>query len=289
MSARAASVLRRRVVVAVLLLVSLAMLTVYFRESSNGSLHSVQSAGASVLHPFEVAANRVAQPFRDLGGWIGGLSTTRADNQKLKEQNAKYQAELAELQVVLRENAQLRAALGYVGSNSYPQDYNDLPTSVLAQAPGQFDQRVVVGVGRSNGVRLNDPVVSTTGFLVGTVTRVFSSAAQVKLITDETSFVSVLDPKTGAAGILRHNDPGSSIILDSVPKSATVNAGDRLVTSGWKQGALTSIFPRGIPVGTVQGVNQTDIDPYKQIEVSPYVDLSNLSSMIVLVRKKAGS
>ena len=27
------------------------------------------------------------------------------------------------------------------------QDYNDLPTSVLAQAPGQFDQRVVVGVG----------------------------------------------------------------------------------------------------------------------------------------------
>jgi rod shape-determining protein MreC len=289
MSARAASVLRRRVVVAVLVLVSLAMLTVYFRESSNGSLHSVQSAGASVLHPFEVAANRVAQPFRDLGGWIGGLSSSRDENRKLKAQNAKYQAELAELQVVLRENAQLRAALGYVGSNSYPQDYNDLPTTVLAQPPGQFDQRVVVGVGRSNGVRVNDPVVSTTGYLVGTITRVFSSAAQVKLITDETSFVSVLDPKTGAAGILRHNDPGSSIILDSVPKSATVNAGDRLVTAGWKQGNLTSIFPRGIPVGTVQGVNQTDIDPYKQIEVAPYVDFGNLSSMIVLVKKKAGS
>ncbi|HEX3453363.1 MAG TPA: rod shape-determining protein MreC [Gaiellaceae bacterium] len=289
MSARAASVLRRRVVVAVLVIVSLAMLTVYFRESSTGSLHSVQSAGASVLHPFEVAANRVAQPFRDLGGWIGGLSTTRSENRKLKEQNAKYQAQLAELQVVLRENSQLRAALGYVGSNSYPQDYNDLPTSVLSQAPGQFDQRVVVGVGRNNGVRLNDPVVSTTGFLVGTVTRVFSNASQVKLITDETSFVSVLDPKTGAAGILRHNDPGSSIILDQVPKSATVNAGDRLVTAGWKQGPLTSIFPRGIPVGTVQGVNQTDIDPYKQIEVSPYVDFGNLSSMIVLVKKKAGS
>ncbi len=289
MSARASSVLRRRVVVAVLVLVSLAMLTVYFRESSNGSLHSVQSAGASVLHPFEVAANRVAQPFRDLAGWVGGLSTARNENRKLKDENAKYQSEAAQNQILMQENAALRKEVHYLGGSTYPQDYDNLTTSVLAQAPGQFDQRVVVGVGGNNGVHVNDPVVSTTGFLVGTVTRVFSNASQVKLITDETSFVSVKDARTGAAGILRHNDPGSSIILDSVPKSATVNAGDRLVTAGWKQGPLTSIFPRGIPVGTVQGVNQTDIDPYKQIEVSPYVDFGNLSSMIVLVKKKAGS
>jgi rod shape-determining protein MreC len=289
MSARAASVLRRRVVVAVLVVVSLAMLTVYFRESSNGSLHSVQSAGASVLHPFEVAANRVAQPFRDLGGWIGGLSSSRDENRKLRSENAKYQAQLAELQVVLRENADLRAALGYVGGNTYPQDYRNLPTSVVAQAPGQFDQRVVVGVGRDHGVHVNDPVVSNTGFLVGTIIRVSASSSQVKLITDETSFVSVEDAKTGASGILRHNDPGSSIIFDQVAKSDVVNPGDRLVTSGWKQGTLTSIFPRGIPVGTVAAVNQTDIDPYKQIEVQPFVDFGNLSSMIVLEKKKAGS
>ena len=69
--------LRRRVVVAVLVLVSLALLTVYFRESSGGGLHSLQSAGATVLRPFEVAANRVAQPFRDAAGWVGGLSTPR--------------------------------------------------------------------------------------------------------------------------------------------------------------------------------------------------------------------
>ena len=49
--------LRRRLVVAVLVLVSLALLTVYFRESSGGGLHSLQSTGASVLRPFEVAAS----------------------------------------------------------------------------------------------------------------------------------------------------------------------------------------------------------------------------------------
>jgi rod shape-determining protein MreC len=288
MSSRAASVLRRRVVVAVLVLVSLAMLTVYFRESSNGSLHSLQSAGASVLNPFEVAANRVAQPFRDAVGWIGGLSNARSENRTLKAENARYQQQLSEFQNVLRENADLRAITHYVGGPSFPQDYDYLPTSIIAQAPGQFDQRVVVAVGRGNGVALNDPVVSPTGFLAGVVTRVFANSSQVKLITDETSFVSVVDPKTGAAGILRHNDPGSSIILDQVPKSAVVNPGDRLVTAGWKQGGLTSIFPLGIPVGTVASVNQTDIDPYKQIEVKPRVDFGNLRSMVVLVKKEHG-
>ena len=109
----------------------------------------------------------------------------------------------------------------------------------------------------------------------------------MRLITDETSAVSVIDPKTGASGILRHNDPGSSIILDQVPKSDVVNEGDPLVTAGWKSGPLTSIFPRGIPVGTVSSVNQTDIDPYKQIEVKPLVDFGGLRSMIVLARKAA--
>ena len=40
--------------------VSLAMLTVYFREAESGPMHSVQGATASVLHPFQVGAERVA-------------------------------------------------------------------------------------------------------------------------------------------------------------------------------------------------------------------------------------
>ena len=54
-----------------LVIASLALLSVYFRESSSGTLHDVQDAGASVIHPFQVAAERVAQPFEDLYGWAG--------------------------------------------------------------------------------------------------------------------------------------------------------------------------------------------------------------------------
>jgi rod shape-determining protein MreC len=276
-------------VVAVLVLVSLALLTVYFRESSGGSLHSMQSTGASILKPFEVAANRVAQPFRDAAGWIGGLNNTHNDVKKLRMKLDKLNGIRSSYDALLLENRDLKAMLHYVRGSSFPQDYTYLPTAILSQPPGQFDQRVVVGVGRSDGVTVNSPVVSPNGFLVGLVSVVNASSSQVKLITDETSAVSIIDAKTGAAGILRHNDPGSSIILDNVPKADVVNQGDALVTAGWKSGDLTSIFPRGIPVGTVTGVNQTDIDPYKAIQVNLRVDFGSLRNLIVLVKKTAAA
>ena len=47
------------------MLLSLVLITVYFRERAGGGLHDVQGTGATVLRPFEVAANRVAAPFLD--------------------------------------------------------------------------------------------------------------------------------------------------------------------------------------------------------------------------------
>jgi rod shape-determining protein MreC len=284
-SSRASSVLRRRLVVAVLVLVSLALLTVYFRESSGGGLHSLQSTGASVLKPFETAANRVAQPFRDAAGWLGSVTTTSRDNRKLRKELQEQQVDTARYQALQQENRDLRAITNYIGGPSLPRDYTPLPTAILSQPPEQFDQRVVVGVGRNEGVLPNDPVVSPTGVLVGVTTTVGASTANVKLITDETSAVSVVDAKTGAWGILHHDDPSTAIVVDNVPKAAVVNEGDRLVTAGWKSGALTSVFPRGIPVGTVKSVNQTDIYQDKQIEITPLVDFGSLRSMIVLVKK----
>lgn len=268
---------------AVLVLVSLALLTVYFRESSGGGLHSLQSTGSSVLRPFEVAANRVAQPFRDAAGWIGGLSGARADNKKLRRDLAKARAELIQAQAASQENLLLKKLLRYRESASFPQNFRPLTASVIVLPPGQFDQRLVVGVGRADGVQLDDPVVTDAG-LVGHVTRVYTGVAQVTLITDESSFVSVLDLTTGASGLLRHSDSASSVIMDNVPKKDQVEPGDKIITAGWHTPGLSSIYPRGIPVGFVSSVNQTDIDPNKQIEVTPFVDFGGLRYMFVLVK-----
>ena len=59
-----------------------------------------------------------------------------------------------------------------------------------------------------------------------------------------------------------------------------------IITAGSPgKGLLPSVFPRGVLIGTVSSVNQTDTDLFKQIQVAPFVDLGSLQSVTVLVPK----
>ncbi len=87
LSSRSTSALRRRIVLGTLVLLALALITVSFRESSDGPLHDAQGAVASALQPFEVAVERVARPFRDAYGWTKDLFNARSENEELKAEN----------------------------------------------------------------------------------------------------------------------------------------------------------------------------------------------------------
>jgi rod shape-determining protein MreC len=282
-STRANAVVRRRAVVGTLVFLSLALVTVYFRESDGGVLHSAQSTGSSVLRPFEVAADRVASPFQDAAGWFGGLLHAKSDNKKLRRQLDQLRAQAILNQSALRENAQLKQALHYLESPKYPQDYNPVTARVIARSPGEFGQQIVVSAGKNNGISKHDAVVTADG-LVGEVTKVASNVAQVTLLTDETSAASALDIATNASGIAQRGISGS-LTVDRVTKDQVVNRGDVLVTSGWRSGDLSSLYPRGIPICLVTEVGQSDTDLYKQIQCEPFAHFSTLEAVIVLVRK----
>src|SRR4029077_14706351 len=144
-SARSSAVVRRRLVVAILSVVSLALVTVYFREADGGFLHNVQSSGASVLRPFEVGAERVARPFRDAAGWFGSLIHARDENKKLRQERDQARQQAILNQSAVRENAQLKAILGYLDSPRFPKDYRPVTTRVIGRPGRQFADQIVVG------------------------------------------------------------------------------------------------------------------------------------------------
>jgi rod shape-determining protein MreC len=275
--------MRRRLVVGILCVLSLALVTVYFRESDGGFLHGLQSTGASVLRPFEVAADRVASPFEDASSWFGGLLHAKSDNKKLRKEVDQLRAQQIINLVALRENAQLKRLLKYLESPRYPQDYRPVVARVIARAPTQFAQQIVVSAGQNQGISKHDAVVTAEG-LVGEVTKVASNVAQVTLLSDDSSAVSVLDIKTNASGIAQQGI-SDSLTVDQVTKDQRVNRGDVLVTAGWRSGDLSSLYPRGIQVCQVSQVGQSDTDLYKQIQCDPFVHFSTLEAVIVLVRK----
>jgi rod shape-determining protein MreC len=284
LSSRSATALKRRIVAGVLVLLSIVLITIYFREPAGGGLHGVQSAGATVLRPFEVGADRVARPFRDAYGWFAGLIHAKSENAKLRAQVDQLRQQVIQNANAFEENQDLRRQLKYVGLPQFPQDYRPVTTSVFSRPPSEFVQQVGIAAGSSSGIRVNDPVVTADG-LVGLVTQVAHSTAEVTLLTDPNLKVSAADPYTKATGMVGHGQGRDTLSLDRVDKSQSLKENDPIVTQGFKVGDLSSLYPPGILIGFVSGASQSEVDLYWQAQVSPSVHFDSLSNVIVLVPK----
>jgi len=278
------STLRRRVIVGVLVFLSLVLITISFRAGSGGPVHSVEGAGATVLRPFEVAAERVARPFRDVYGYFAGLVHVRRENSHLKQQvNELRQKELLG-QSALEQNRALRNQLKFIDSPRFPVDYAPVNTRIISWA-SEFEQQVVIAAGSDSGIKQDTPIVTNYG-LVGRVTDITGSSAQVTLLTDENSAVPARDQTTGAIGLVRHGQGENSLLLDFVRKESNVQEGDVIVTAGTRSKQYPSLFPGGIAIGVVTSVGQSDTALYKQIQIDPYVDFSALDAVTALITHK---
>ncbi len=280
------SALKRRIIVGGLVLLSLVLITVSFRSSA---LDGVQGTAAGVLRPFEVAADRVSRPFRDAVGWTHGLINAKNENKKLRVKVELLRQQVIQDETAVQENVQLRAQVHYHGPPSI-RDFNKVGAAILTNPQSPIDQSVTIATGSNSGVAAGNVVIDpSTGGLVGTVDRVWSSVARVTLLTDGQSAVTATDlTYPSAIGVITRGGGGSDVlVLDSVSKSAYVGIGDTVITAGTLgKSLLPSKFPRGIPIGSVSSWLNNDVNPFKNIQVAPLVNFSSLQSVIVLVPKR---
>ena len=266
------------------MLLSLVLITISFRSGSGGAVNRIEGAGATVLRPFEVAAERVARPFRDVYGYFAGLVHVKRENSRLKQQVNELRQKELQAQSAQEQNRVLKDQLKFVDSPQFPKDYLPVNTRIISWA-SEFEQQVVIAAGSDRGIKQDTPIVTNYG-LVGRVTDVTGSAAQVTLLTDENSAVAALDQTTSATGLVRHGQGQGSLLLDFVGKEANVQKGDVIVTAGKQSKQYPSLFPGGIPIGVVTSVGQSDTALYKQIQVDPYVDFSALDAVTALITHK---
>jgi rod shape-determining protein MreC len=280
---------RRRAVLAVLVGAALVLLTVYFGESGGGALHGVQRGVQGVLSPIEKGASTAAKPFRDLFNFVGDAFDAKSQNKKLKKQLAQTRMQLAAAQTAVRENEQLRAMVGLSRRPGFPQGTQPVTARVIARSPTDWYSTIQVDKGRSDGVRVDQPVITGDG-LLGKVSEASSSSATVTLVTDGSMSESAQIMPNGANGLVRPavGDP-NDLQLDYVQKGRSISKGQIVVTSGFRSGRLESLYPRGIPIGTVRSVNPNEIQTYARVHITPFADFRRVDYVQVLTARAAGT
>ena len=282
---KARSTLIRRTVVVVLVLLALALLTISFRSPTSGALHSVQGAGATALRPFQIAATRVAQPFRDAYDYVDGLANAKAENAQLKKQNAQLRLAAQVAAAKLAKYPAYEKLLRLEQGPAFPRGFRPVNASVISFPGGPFTHQITISAGSSSGLRINTPVVSGDG-LVGRVTNVAPDSAVVTLLTDQDSFVSARDLHTRVRGMVQAGSAAGTLQLSEVPKQFSVKEGDQIVTDGTRNARYPDIYPYGIPIGRVASVGVTDTATFLQVQVQPFANFGSLDAVAALVPTK---
>jgi rod shape-determining protein MreC len=268
----------RPILLAVLVIASLLVTTLWYREGDVGPMHVMRRGVLAVSAPFASAGTWLTTPFRLLGNWVSGSSVDRAAYEALQKQNIDLKQQLAALQEAKLENERIRALVAFAETNSL----KNVGARVIERPTDSWSGTVVIDRGTIAGVATGDPVIAAGG-LVGQVIEVSPLASKVRLITDANSGVSVIVQRTRANGVVRGSLDGT-LRLDFVDKATTPTRGDVLVTSG-----LGGVYPKEIVVGEVTDVSSPQADLYPEVLVSSRVAIDHIEEVLVLIGLQASA
>ncbi len=153
--------------------------------------------------------------------------------------------------------------------------------AVLYESRDRFSHKIVLHVGADHGVRTGNPVIDDVG-VVGQVTRVFKTTAEVTLLTDKDQSIPIQIVRNGLRGVAFGGaDPGT-LDLRFMAANADVVNGDVAVTSG-----LDGLYPPGLPVGRVALLERAAKDQFARIVMTPSAGVENHTQLLVLLAEAA--
>lgn len=269
--------------VVVLISVSLATITMDYRQGESGPLAGIGRTMTSIMAPLQDAVSTVTRPIGNFFSGLAHLPSLARDNQSLKNELAAAQAKIqtgtaAQAKIdELTKLLQLQQSLGATPT---------VAADVIANGVSNFEWSVTIDVGSTDGVSVNDAVVAAGNRLVGHVIRVTGGYSVVQLIIDRTSAVAGKLSVANETGLIE-GQGADDMRMSLVNPAADIAPNETVVTSGYRapdgEGGL---YPSGITIGQVSRVLPESNSLQKFITVRPAVDFSSLE--LVLVIKSGG-
>lgn len=252
-----------------------------------GAIHLTRPERAGDLNIFGAWARDAAAPVqhavwrtsRAAGAGAAFVFSLGRDTRRvraLEEKIAGLEGEIRRLRAVEKENERLKALLAYKTTSTEPS----IVAAVISRNTTNWFGTVIINRGKKDGVRRGAAVITPAG-AVGKVLTVSGRTAEVLLITDPRSAVGSIVYETQVPGIVRGTLAGSERLkMEYVVKDEPVRKGFLIITS-----SLSDLFPPGIPVGTVTGVEEGEGGIFKIVYLKPAVDLNRLEEVLVLLKQ----
>lgn len=227
--------------------------------------------------------NTILRPFVRAQATLASQRARSMDVAEIRAQRDSLVAVVSALTTLGEENRRLRELhnLRARAGNSF------IAAEVLHLGMASGESQFMLSVGRADGVQVNSPVIAPEG-LLGTVTEVDEHASLAKAWTHEDFRASAMTVDGAAQGIVevrrgrfREED---LMALNGAPFHIDIPQGTPITTTG-----RGGIYPRGIPLGVVIGIEEADTGWRKSYLLRPAVRPEMATAVLVGVGNISGN
>lgn len=265
---------KKIIFIALLLILSIFVASVLFKNSSNIILSNISSV---ILKPFVCIHDFTNSVFGKISGYFCNKESVVSRNNELEEENNSLKLQLLEMQKILDENTSLKQMLEIKKSF---QHFDIAMGKIIYREHDNWTKTFRIDIGSDDGVKENQAVVSKEG-LVGYISKVNTDTSVVTTILDPSSSVSVKISTVNEPAILKGDldlKSKNRLKLEFIELDANISISDTLYTSG-----MGSLYPSSIPVGKIIEIvnSKNDIDRYAIVE--PNVNIATISEVGVII------
>jgi rod shape-determining protein MreC len=266
----------RTVIIAFVIIIT-ALLMLFFNLRHMSEPGILRKVSLEIVSSLETVINAPFKGIKNIWKRYIFLVGLEAENRLLKDKNARAAAEIIKYREGYLEGIRLQKLLKL--QETMP--FSTLAANVVGRNPSPIFKMIIINRGEADGVRTGLPVIANNG-VVGRTLEVSWHVSRVLLLTDENSNIDAMVQDSRVLGILQ-GAASTGCNLKYVSKTATVKAGDRIISSG-----MGGIFPKGLPLGEVRAVSKKEADLFQKINVAPFVDPAGIEEVLVIMLDKGG-
>ncbi len=259
----------------IITIIILIFIVIFSNGDSNNTFF--ENVASNLVMPIQNGLTYLKNQLSGNDTFFTDINNLKQENQELKQKNSELEQSLRELENIKTENETLKE---YLNLTEKYGEYKTIPGYVINKDISNYSKTIVINIGKKDGVEEQMTVIGDKG-LVGHVISVTDSTAKVQTIIDTASSVSCSMSTTKDSIVCKGTlDDMSLLRAMYIPTEANIIQGDSIETSG-----LGGIYPKGIHIGTVKKVTNTQnlTDRYALIETA--VDFNKLDTVLVINNK----
>jgi rod shape-determining protein MreC len=213
----------------------------------------------------------VSSAFRQTGERWGQFWNLYQAQGELTQHVQEMERRLVDMEELRKENERLRKLL------EFKKEFlgKTIPARVIGRDLAPWRKTILLDKGSQQGIAKRMAVVHAQG-LIGRVVEVGPFSARAILLLDPESKVSALLQESRDLGVVE-GDGSPWLRMTHIDRESSVKVGDRVVSSG-----LGGVYPKGLPLGTVEmvGTEKGGLELFATLR--PLVNFSKLEEILCI-------